>query len=44
MTSPRAMVGTMQKVVLGDALSRRSRNLLQQCCSAIRLKTGLPKD
>jgi beta-lactamase class A len=48
-TSPRAMALTMQKVVLGDALSPPSRELLQQWLLANttggkRLKAGLPPD
>lgn len=48
-TSPRAMALTMQKVVLGDALSYPSRKLLQQWLLANttgdkRLKAGLPPD
>jgi beta-lactamase class A len=48
-TSPRAMVGTMQKVVLGNALYTQSRNLLQQwllsnTTGGQRLQAGLPKD
>lgn len=48
-TSPRAMVRTMQKVVLGDGLSTPSRRLMQQWLVANttggrRLKAGLPKD
>jgi beta-lactamase class A len=46
-TSPRAMAQTMQKVVLGDALSASSRQILQQWLLANttggkRLKAGLP--
>jgi beta-lactamase class A len=48
-TSPRAMVGTMLKVVLGDALTLQSRNRLQQwllsnTTGGQRLKAGLPTD
>lgn len=48
-TSPRAMAQTMQKVVLGDALSAPSRERLQQWLLANttggkRLKAGLPPD
>ncbi len=48
-TSPRAMARTMQKVVLGDALSTGSRERLQQWLAANttggkRLKAGLPPD
>jgi beta-lactamase class A len=48
-TSPRAMALTMQKVVLGDALSAPSRERLQQWLLANttggkRLKAGLPGD
>ena len=48
-TSPRAMALTMQKVVLGNALSPPSRELLQQWLLANttggkRLKAGLPPD
>jgi beta-lactamase class A len=48
-TSPRAMVSTMQKVVLGNALYTQSRNLLQQwllsnTTGGQRLQAGLPKD
>jgi beta-lactamase class A len=48
-TSPRAMVNTMQKVVLGDALSVQSRHQLQQWLQGNttgenRLKAGLPMD
>jgi beta-lactamase class A len=48
-TSPRAMALTMQKVVLGNALSPPSRELLQQWLLANttggkRLKSGLPPD
>jgi beta-lactamase class A len=48
-TSPRAMARTMRKVVLGDALSARSRERLQQWMTANttggkRLKAGLPSD
>jgi beta-lactamase class A len=48
-TSPRAMALTMQQVVLGDALSAPSRQLLQQWLLANttggkRLKAGLPPD
>ncbi len=48
-TTPRAMARTMQKVVLGDALSAPSRERLQQWLVANttggkRLKAGLPPD
>jgi beta-lactamase class A len=48
-TSPRAMALTMQQVVLGDALSAPSRQLLQRWLLANttggkRLKAGLPPD
>ncbi len=48
-TSPRAMALTMQQVVLGDALSAQSRQLLQRWLLANttggkRLKAGLPPD
>jgi beta-lactamase class A len=48
-TSPRAMTTTLQKIVLGDALSVQSRHHLQQwllgnTTGGKRLKAGLPKD
>lgn len=48
-TSPRAMVGTMQKLLFGDALALQSRNLLQQwllnnTTGGKRLKAGIPPD
>jgi beta-lactamase class A len=48
-TTPRAMLHTMQKVVLGDALSPESRKLLQRWLVANttgdrRLRAGLPTD
>jgi beta-lactamase class A len=48
-TSPRAMVTTMQKILLGNALSVQSRDQLQQwllgnTTGNSRLKAGLPTD
>lgn len=48
-TSPRAMVGTIQELVLGEALSARSRHRLKQwllgnTTGEKRLKAGLPAD
>ncbi|MGB5736912.1 MAG: class A beta-lactamase [Thiohalocapsa sp.] len=48
-TSPRAMVGSMQQVLLGDALSAQSRDrlnhwLLGNTTGGNRLKAGLPAD
>jgi beta-lactamase class A len=48
-TTPRAMLGTMQKIVLGDALTAQSRERLQQwlvgnTTGARRLRAGLPTD
>lgn len=48
-TTPRAMLGTMQKVVLGDALTAQSRQRLQRwlvgnTTGARRLRAGLPRD
>lgn len=48
-TSPRAMVGTMQKLLFGDALALQSRNLLHQwllnnTTGGKRLKAGIPPD
>ncbi|MFC5768898.1 class A beta-lactamase [Thauera sinica] len=48
-TSPRAMVGSMRKLVLGEALSAASRERLQQwllgnTTGGRRLKAGLPAD
>jgi beta-lactamase class A len=48
-TSPRAMVGSMQQVLLGDALSAPSRDQLNQwllgnTTGGNRLKAGLPAD
>ncbi len=48
-TSPRAMVGTMHRLVLGDALSDQSRHrlkgwLLGNATGGKRLKAGLPTD
>ena len=48
-TSPRAMVGTLQRLVLGDALSAPSRDrlkgwLLDNTTGGKRLKAGLPTD
>lgn len=48
-TTPRAMLGTMQKVVLGDALSPESRKQLQRwlvgnTTGGRRLRAGLPTD
>lgn len=48
-STPRAMLQTMRKLVLGDALSVKSRDLLQQwmldnTTGGKRLKAGLPKD
>jgi len=48
-TTPRAMTGTLQKILLGDALSVPSRNRLQQwllnnTTGDHRLRAGLPSD
>ncbi len=48
-TSPRAMVATMRRLMLGDALSAQSRHRLQQwllgnTTGGKRLKAGLPTD
>lgn len=48
-TSPRAMANTMHKLLIGDGLSTRSRNLLRQwllgnTTGGNRIKAGLPTD